>query len=450
MKRFLSKRNIQILNGILLSAILIHSVLRDIQMNNMFPEDLRNRVVGSRLQKDKIIPYTYHWQPGDGIRYFDPINESVNSTGVNNITASPFFHELLFSICDLPQRAISIIWLVLQYIFLTVMIILFTGLTTNHCRKWLLINFGILFTLTEAWKTGIGCGQHYFFIGFLIACITACLIRNKKPVFFLAGLLAAVFVLTRPIAIVLFIPYLYDYKKHLIFLSVSFAVLTLYTIFIFINPYENALYKNYMQSMVINVQNHYIAYQGLGLHVISVAADPGYSEVEGFNMAEVYKNRTENKKPFYTENGNIFVIYEKITHRKITWLALNLLSASTILLLSVLFFIRLHRNSAREPQVVLFGFVLYLMLEICLPIFRNQYNTVQWFPLVLTGLLLTTKWQTVPFLLLITGLLLNISNLSWLPMRHTLGEFAWLLSLLLLVFTSPRNQNTGLSTNEEI
>ena len=167
-----------IINGVLLVALLWHSVYRDIRMQNRFPTDLRNRVVGARLQKDGKLPYSYNWQPSDGIRYFDVHNSNPHPSGINNITASPFFHELLFPICDLPEKSLSEIWLALQYIFLAAMIFMLCGLTNESRKKWLIVNVGILFTVTEAWKTLIGCGQLYFFVGFLVCCTLTLLIRN--------------------------------------------------------------------------------------------------------------------------------------------------------------------------------------------------------------------------------------------------------------------------------
>jgi hypothetical protein len=62
--------------------------------------------------------------------------------------------------------------------------------------------------------------------------------------------------------------------------------------------------------------------------------------------------------------------------------------------------------------------------------------------LILASFLLLPDWKNVVFLLLITGLLLNICNFSWLPMRHTVGEFCWMAGLILLVFSSRLKQVT--------
>ena len=112
-----SNKIILLINGIFLLVILSHSVIRDFHIEKQYTVDLRNRVVGARLQKDGRLPYNYYFQPADGLRYFDFQNLNTDSSGASNATASPFFHQLLYPICDLPQGTISKIWLLLQYIF---------------------------------------------------------------------------------------------------------------------------------------------------------------------------------------------------------------------------------------------------------------------------------------------------------------------------------------------
>ena len=60
-----------LLNLIVLAVLLTHSIYRDIQLEKQYPSDLRNRVVGARLQKDGKDPYFYKWKKEDGFRYID-------------------------------------------------------------------------------------------------------------------------------------------------------------------------------------------------------------------------------------------------------------------------------------------------------------------------------------------------------------------------------------------
>lgn len=443
-------KKILLINGILLAIILVHSVYRDIQLEKQYPGDLRNRIVGARLQKDGKLPYHYHWQPSDGIRYYNQDEDQwvyadgirsekiPQASDVNKITASPFFHELLYPICDLPQRTISIIWFWGQYIMMACMIIMISAFTKDKGVKWLLLNIGILFTTTEAWKNQIAAGQIYLFEAFLISCILTVMVKNKKYGMISAGILSVIFILTRPIGMVLFIPFLFYFKKYFVFILTSFTGLLLYTIFIFISPKETALYNDYINGMKMQVQLHQAATNGLPpQHLLE---ESKFSNIEGFDIAETQRLSVSYPVKVYIENGNVFVIYFRIFHKKLPLSILMAGLACTISVLLILFFIHVRNNPTQTLQFVIFSFSLYMIVELFNPVYRHQYNAVQWFPMVLAASLLLRDWKQVAFFLLVLGLVLNICNFSWLPMRHTIGECCWLTGLLQLVFSSGTKQ----------
>lgn len=68
------------------------------------------------------------------------------------------------------------------------------------------------------------------------------------------------------------------------------------------------------------------------------------------------------------------------------------------------------------------------------PIHRYQYYTVQWFCVLLLAAAGYQRQYQAIYVALATGLLLNIINTPYLKMEHTMGEYIWLLALLLLVF----------------
>ncbi len=427
-----------ILNGIFLIALLSHSIYRDINLEKQYTVDLRNRVVGSRLEKDGKLPYNYNFQPADGLRYFDFQNLNNDTSGISNITASPFFHELLFPICNLKEATISKIWLWLQYFLLACMIFMFSTLTRDRKEKLLVLNLGIIFTSTEAWKSLIKCGQLYLVVAFLICCIITGLLSNKKSGIVLAGICAMAFVLIRPFGIVVFIPFLIQYKKNLLFLTVSFSGLIIYSLFVVSDPYEKSLYLNYTSRMKMHVLFHQNALTNLPK--VPVINNVYARNLEGIDFEEV--DRQINKHPIkvYSENGNIFIMYYYITHKKIPLIWLFVSTGGIILLLSVLFYFHFNKYPPQIIQIILFGFTLYMIVELFSPITRHQYNTVQWFPLVTTGILLLPGWNNRIFLLLVAGLVLNIINFPWLPMRHTLGEFCWLTGMIMFIFSSRLKQ----------
>jgi hypothetical protein len=120
---------------------------------------------------------------------------------------------------------------------------------------------------------------------------------------------------------------------------------------------------------------------------------------------------------------------------------------SLCLILGVLgaFFLR-HRGAGEYtlPQVAILGYCLYMISDLFSPITRWQYYTVQWlFPLLLAAAVYDRrdKWA---FLLLMTGLGLNIINIDRIGIEHSLGEYLMLAALISLSFTR-KPAKTGLS-----
>jgi Glycosyltransferase family 87 len=423
-------------NLAILVLILAHSIYRDIRLEKQFPPDLRNRVVGSRLQKDGKLPYNYYWQPPDGIRYYDFANVNTSGQGISNITASPFFHQLLMPLAELGQRTVSRVWLCLQYLLLALMTVMFCISTRMVWKKWLILNLGIVFTTTEAWIVLINSGQIYLFEAFLISGIIFNLLRKTNASHLWAGLFCACFVLTRPIALVIFIPFFMYARRNAFFLVTTFASLAVYGLFVLTNPYERSLYKNYYQA----VKMHAVAH-------LQEPPDPQYQtpafrNMEGFNFDDVSRLKKKYPRRIFSEYGNVFVIYNRITHHRISMFWLNFCSAAAILFLSGIFFVHSRKFSPQPLQYLILAFILYMIVELFSPIRRPQYNTVQWLPLLFSAVLYLSDWKNPVIWLLLAGLFLNIINISWLPMRHTLGEYLWLFSLLVLVFS--RSQNPAL------
>ena len=425
-----------LLAGILMAALLAHSIYRDLILEKEYPGDLRNRVVGARLQKDGKLPYTFSNDTTGGIRYFDPCNQKVGGPGANNITASPFFHELLYPICDLPQRTLSRLWLLLQYIFLISMIGMSVTLTRGRQKQLIIICTGILFTATEAWIDLIANGQLYFFEAFLMSSIFFLVMTNRKYDFVFVGILSAMFVLVRPIGIVIFLPIVFYYRNYTVLLVTAFSGLLLYGLFVVISPSEKALYKNYITGMKLQIQLHqnFAPSKYIRPHI------PEIMNIEGFDMNQVSEFTKAHPIKSYSESGNIFVLYWLLTNHTLSVKMLAASSMIVIVLLSFFFVYQIGSPAGPPGHLILFCFTLYMIAELFNPIHRHQYNTVQWFPMVLLALVLLDNRKNICFFLLVAGLLLNISNAGWLPLRHTIGEFCWLAALLILCFQTRLNK----------
>ncbi|HEY4966716.1 MAG TPA: glycosyltransferase 87 family protein, partial [Puia sp.] len=238
-----------VLNIVVLLIILSHSIIRDVYLEKQYTGDLRNRIVGARLQKDGRLPYFYYWQAKDGIRYFDPINTNKSSETVSPITASPFFHQLLYPICDLDQKSLSKIWFAFQYILLVAMIWIACRMTSDGRTRWLMVNTAVLFTMTEAWKSIIVNGQIYLFYAFLMLCVISRLLNNKKGWKIIGGLILAVWILNRPIGLIVMVPILLLYKQQRVFIFSTIAGLMGYGLFVLSSPFEKSLWLNYADGL---------------------------------------------------------------------------------------------------------------------------------------------------------------------------------------------------------
>ncbi len=424
-----------ILNLLLLAGILAFSIYRDIQLDKQYPADLRNRVVGARLQKDGKLPYFFHWQKADYPRYADPYNAQDTTLPASNITASPFFHQLLIPFCEIPQRTFSALWLILQYLLLAGMCWMFSFFAKTTYQKLLLLNVTVLFTLTAAWKCHIAEGQLYFIEAFLMAVVICALLYNKKQSWIFAGIAAAMLVLTRPIALVIFIPFLFQFRKYACFLISSWAALALYGLFVLSSHYETALWKQYQLALKKHVELH----QYGDPNQLFLWGGPAIPYIEGFDLKQAAVNLKEHPIEISTESGNFYILYKNILHKKMPLKVLNALNLVSLLVLSGLFFYFGRKHPFQIHQVILAAFLLYMLEELFSPVERHQYNVVQWLPLLLPGFLALRSgihWKDPVFLLLLTGLLLTITNFSKIYDRNTLAEFAWFAALLLIVFNS--------------
>lgn len=420
-----------VLSIILLLGILTHSVIRDVRLEQQYAGDLRNRVVGARLQKDGRLPYFYLWQAKDGIRYYDPFNTNRKKDSPSPITASPFFHQLLYPLCDLDQRTVSKCWFVIQWFLLFAMTWIACRMTQSDFIRWLMIYAAVLFTTTEAWKSNIANGQIYFFYAFLMLCIISGLMSNKKFRIIVSGFIMAAWILNRPIGMVVLLPMILLFKQQRVFLISAMSFLLLYGLFVLVSPFEKSLWRNYLDGMRSQVKFHQSIDPKAKLPPQIVPAD---RKMEGIDFDEVDRNMAEHPIKVYSENGNFFVIYHQLTHHQISVTALNCLLLLSVLSLLISFFYIHTKDKRNLLQVLIFGFTLYMIVELFSPIYRHQYNTVQWFPLILSALLIPAGRKNPVLFLLALGLLLNIINTGWIPMRHTMGEYVWLLALLYFSF----------------
>lgn len=433
---------------VLLLLALGYCIYRDIHLEQQYTSDLRNRVVGARLEMEHISPYFYTWRPGDPVRYYDPnnIQWQDDSVAISKNTATPFLHQLMAPVAGLPERTISRIWLVLEYLLFIACAALALGMTVNRQQKGMVLAAALLFLFTEAWKSHIVTGQYYLLVPFL-ALLFYYLFRRPGSLLnaAAAGVCAITLVLIRPNTLIFFLPFLFVLKRYSVrYISVFFVPVVLMAGLSLTNPWERSLWKDYRQFVGKSIQMH----QSAGIDLVPQNNKPYYTDWEGWHQSAIKKSMAQYPFTLHCEHGNVFLLFDKITHTRLPLAVLNG-SAAFIILLLLWLFARRQKQGVQDLHVVaIAGFCLYMVSDLFSPVWRHQYYTVQWlFPVLLAAAHYKPE-QRKWFIGIGVALLLNILNTSFIKMEHTIGEYL-LLGVLLGMSFMRRAASVGPLTTQK-
>ena len=243
-------------------------------------------------------------------------------------------------------------------------------------------------------------------------------------------------VLIRPFSFLAFVPLLFVLPLTRKFIIGSFIAALVYLLFVVTSPFQLKLYTDYNKFVKESTNMH----QGKPITMQVNAKNPGFRQIEGFDIAWIRTSKLRDRIHSRNEHGNVFVLYSKLFGKPLPpqWLLAGSMLA-TFLIISIFFLGTRQRSLA---QCMLVGFIIYAILEMFLPIHRHQYNSVQFlFPLLLFGM--HFKHLSKPYAwLIIAGLLLNILKFEIFPMKNTIGELLMLAGFFLAVFF---NQQLALS-----
>jgi len=407
--------------------LFVFALLRDIHYTREYPGDLRNRIVGARIIGDGHSPYFYKWKEGDGLRYYDPDNFDTLKPSV--MTSTPFMHRLLLPIANRPQAQIAEYWLVLEYLLLAGMAVFAFYCARPGGQRRTVVAVALLFLYTNAWKCQVSHGQYYLLIAAFGMLFYASLQRQKSVGWaLLGGLAAACMVLIRPYAILFFIPLALSatrFSRRWIIAGLIPGVLLVG--WILTSTSELGLWKDYSRMLQEQLKVH----QDLPHEVQHNAPDPHYRYWEGLDMSAVNDHMKHTWSNVYSENGNIFVLYRLLLHRKLSVTALGLLCMTVLAGLTALWYFTRGSTGDRDlTRMAIFGFCLYMIADLFSPIYRHQYYTVQWiFPLLLAAVIWSpqrNRWYGI----LLIGLLLSILHMPFVKMGNTIGEYLILTALL--------------------
>lgn len=420
----------KIILSIVLTGVLSFCIWRDIQLEKQYPGDLRNRIVGSRLQKDGRLPYYYKWSPQDGMRYYDPQN--FDTLRVSNMTATPFLHLLITPVAEQSQRSASRIWLIIEYALLLLTLCFALSVARNAIQKWVMVGITIAFMMTAGWKTHISAGQYYIIMPAFFMMFYYFISRKKLPVHAVAvGLLATCIVLIRPNTALFFIPFLFLWPKFPFKYKLTFAFTILIVLAIaFGTSQSRALWGEY--SVAMNEQTkahegHPVAQQNI--------PDPYFDAVDDWNKAQRDKDAAAHVFNLQYGHGNLFVMIRRVFRIKLSgWLFIAASFLFMLLLVFLFYKKNVRTNRISLLAVTLLGFSIYMISDLSAPLYRFHYNTVQWiFPLLLIIGCFQKRYKYI-YLLILVGLLLNIIEIRLISFEHLVGEYLMLAGLLLLSF----------------
>lgn len=427
----------KIILSLLVIGILSFCIWRDILLEKQYPGDLRNRIVGSRLQKDGRLPYYYKWQPQDGLRYYDPQN--FDTLRVSNMTGTPFLHTLMTPIAEQEQRSISRIWLIIEYALLFFIMMIALSFARNNIQKWAMVGMTILFMLTAGWQAHIAAGQYYIIMPALFILFYYFTSRRKLPVHaFVAGFLAACIVLIRPNTAPFFLPFFFLWIRFSLKYKLAFAVPVLLVLTLaFGSGQSRGLWSEYRAAVSEQVKAH----QG---HPVTQqnTPDPQFAQWEGWDKGQRERDARTQVFNFEPGHGNLLATIKRIVNVHLpVWLFMTVSFIFMLALVFIFYKKKVRSNSISLFAVTLLGFSLYMISDLSAPFYRYQYNAVQWiFPLLLIIIYYHRRYKYI-YLLIVAGLLLNIIEIRPVPFEHPAGEYLILTGLLLLSFMyTPESQ----------
>lgn len=128
-----------------------------------------------------------------------------------------------------------------------------------------------------------------------------------------------------------------------------------------------------------------------------------------------------------------FFVFSKILfHRNPGTRILTIMLCSTVFILLVVFYLKHNSAGFTIYKVALAGFCLFMLSDLFSPVYRHQYYSVLWmFPMVLSAATYQPALRNI-YLLLFAGFLLNILNITFMPMEHSIGEYIMLLAFIVL------------------
>lgn len=386
--RFLNKRH-SIKTGWLLLILVIvfvpHLFISHRLLEESFMQDLRGRIIGSRLLEMGRSPYFFKWHSGDDTRLFDP--NILLPFNLNSVTTTPFYLWLQKPLARLDFCQIKFFWWIIEELALFFTLILTCLVSTTLNRQIITIIIStFFFCYSRNWWLHLFNGQYYIFFGLFFALL-AYLYQSKQT----TGLVVIpLMVLIRPLIGIACLPWLLkdtitNMRNLMAGGAIAIILLMVSGTFKIMPEYTKAM--KYYSSEVNGWDNQQ--------SMVILAEQP--------KVLEVCVEKQSNKNRF--EAGCLFPVqhYMALLGVRVN----NSLVFSGLLLIFVAVFVVFtgcRTITSNDETKVIVCFLMYIFAELFTPANRNPYNMVQY--LGILGLVIN-RASTGTILLLVGGLLLN-------------------------------------------
>ncbi len=322
--------------------------------------DLRNRVVGTRVQLDGKDPYFFKWDQSTPEKYVDA-RDFYYDLPVSRLTVPPNVLTLHAPFAGIPYKTQQILWAIMQWILLLISIILLSNIANSIIKKKIIWIIGLLIIASSFfWRLHIDKGQIY--ILFLFMIILSYWLVKKKDNYILSGFILGLTASFRPPVILMGIPYLIKRKWKFI-LSGLIGMIISFVSSLFIAPFS--IWKSYFNSMEFHEK----------FHLLIIRPTYGFYNkivVDGIKNAIFSAN-------LQIEDSSIQDILRIFFHLKVKALILEISLLVCILVLIVFLWKRIVKT---ESNTLLFyvGLIFVIISSFFLPAARLSYMNIYWLP----------------------------------------------------------------------
>lgn len=374
--------------------------------------DLRNRIVGSRIvkQKEHTSPYFYKWNKEDGDRFLDMYDSP--ELLMNRNTVTPFTLQLLQLISTTNYSKLTKQWLIAEVFALLITILLILSLAKDSLNKLLILGISLIGTgLSQSWMLHSLSGQVYIFIPLLLSLVFYFSQALTKGNTIIVAIVLSILVLIRPTAILFILPFVLNSNwKILIY---TFLLLAIY----FLLSYTTGqfwLWLDYSKAMDL------WSVESFNPHVTK-------SYMEVLRLKEIEESAIITQPPNLSllEDSSIQGFLFRFFNIRLT--TVSLLGIMFCFFTAFLFFLRKKIGRFDLQKIFILAFLLYFISELCIPAIRNSYNAVQWaFPLAI--LFLNKELSNSIKLILIIAVTFAIGMMKFFPFDLFMAEVLFFLS----------------------